>query len=376
MSTATGRLCIDLRAIAANWRRVCEQLAQPPAAVIKADAYGLGAEPVGKTLYRAGCREFFLATLDEAISARGFLPSDARLYVLGGARPGEEAEFLRWELVPVLSSLDAVERWARVSQKSSNHKLENPRGSAIKIDTGMTRLGLSDDEWRFLRARPELLRACRPRLWMSHLACADEHDHPMNREQQRRFQNYCDQIRSLFPGIRTSLANSSGIFLGPDWHYDLARTGAALYGYDPHWERDPRMTPVVRLELPVLQLRKLAREADIGYGATESRPAGSWLAVAAGGYADGLNRTLGPKAVGSLAGREVPVVGRISMDTTIFDVTGVELSQPPEQSWISVLDERLTLSRVSRRAGALGYEVLTSLKGRYQRIYLGSEPHV
>ena len=371
MSTATGRLRIDLRAIAANWHRVCEQLSQPPAAVIKADAYGLGAEPVGKTLYRAGCREFFLATLDEAISARGFLPSDARLYVLGGARPGEEAECLRWELIPVLSSLEAVKRWAQVSQKS-----EASCGCAIKIDTGMTRLGLSDEEWRLLRARPDLLRSCRPQLWMSHLACADEFDHPMNREQQQRFQHYCDEIRGFFPRIRTSLANSSGIFLGPDWHFDLARTGAALYGYDPHWGSNPRMAPVVRLELPVLQLRELTQRADIGYGATESRPIGSRLAVAAGGYADGLNRTLGPKAVGSLAGREVPVVGRISMDTTIFDVTGVEFTHSVEQSWISVLDERLTLSRVSRRAGALGYEVLTSLKGRYRRIYLGNEPYV
>ena len=371
MSTAAGRLCIDLRAIVANWRRVCAELSQTPAAVIKADAYGLGAEPVGKALYRAGCREFFLATLDEAIDARGFLPSDARLYVLGGARPGEEAECLRWELVPVLSSLEAVERWAGVNQKS-----EVSCGCAIKIDTGMTRLGLSDEEWRFLKGRPGLLRACRPQLWMSHLACADEFDHPMNREQQRRFQHYCNEIRTLFPWIRASLANSSGIFLGPDWHYDLERTGAALYGYDPHWGRDPQMTPVVRLELPVLQLRELTQRADIGYGATESRPAGSRLAVAAGGYADGLNRTLGPEAVGSLAGREVPVVGRISMDTTVFDVTGVALSQPAEQSWISVLDEHLTLSRVSRRAGALGYEVLTSLGGRYRRIYLGDEPHV
>jgi len=321
-------------------------------------------------LYRAGCREFFLATLEEAISARGFLPSDARLYVLGGARPGEEAECMHRELVPVLSSLEAVERWARVSSQT-----EYPCGSAIKIDTGMTRLGLSDEEWQHLRSRPEVLRACRPRLWMSHLACADEYDHPMNRNQQQRFQRYCDQIRTLLPDIRTSLANSSGIFLGPDWHYDLARTGAALYGYDPHWGRDPRMAPVVRLELPVLQLRELTQGADIGYGATESRPAGSRLAVAAGGYADGLNRTLGAKAVGSLDGQEVPVVGRVSMDTTIFDVTGVALSRPPEQSWISVLDEQLTLSRVSQRAGALGYEVLTSLKGRYRRIYLGNEPH-
>lgn len=370
MSTATGRLCIDLRAIVANWHRVCAELSQAPAAVIKADAYGLGAEPVGKALYWAGCREFFLATLDEAIAARGFLPSNARLYILGGARPGEEAECLRWELLPVLSSLDAVERWARACQKK-----ESFCGSAIKIDTGMSRLGLSAEEWSRLRSRPELLHACRPQLWMSHLACADDYNHPMNREQQVRFQHYCDQVRALLPGIRTSLANSSGIFLGADWHYDLARTGAALYGYDPHWGRSPSMTPVVRLELPVLQVRELTESADVGYGATERRPAGSRLAVAAGGYADGLNRTLGPNARGSLGGREVPVVGRISMDTTIFDISGIALSRSPEQSWISVLDEHLTLSRVSRRAGALGYEVLTSLKGRYRRVYLGNEPH-
>lgn len=370
MSTATGRLCIDLRAIVANWRRVCAELSKTPAAVIKANAYGLGAEPVGKALYQAGCREFFLATLDEAISARAFLPSDARLYVLGGARPGEEAECLRWALVPVLSSLDAAERWALACQKT-----KSSCGSAIKIDTGMTRLGLSAEEWECLRGRPELLRACRPQLWMSHLACADDAQHPMNRHQQQTFQRYCDEIRVLFPRIRTSLANSSGIFLGTDWHYDLARTGAALYGYDPHWGRAPQMAPVVQLELPLLQFRELTQRADIGYGATESRPTGSRLAVVAGGYADGLNRILGPNAVGLLDGQEVPVVGRISMDTTIFDISGVHLSQPPEQSWISVLNEQLTLSRVSHRAGALGYEVLTSLKGRYRRVYLGDKTH-
>jgi len=371
MSTATGRLSIDLGAIAANWRRVCARLPRPPAAVIKADAYGLGAEPVGKALYRAGCREFFLATLDEAVEAREFLPRDAGLYVLGGARPGEEHECLHRELVPVLSSLDAVERWAKACRGAGQ-----TCGSALKIDTGMTRLGLSDQEWQQLRAEPGLLHACQPLLWMSHLACADEYDHPMNREQQRRFSQFCAEIRQIFPGIRTSLANSSGIFLGSDWHFDLARSGAALFGYDPHWGRSPQMTPVVRLELPVLQVRELSGPANIGYGATESRPAGSRLAVVAGGYADGLNRTLGPDALGFVGRHEVPVVGRISMDTTIFDVTGVELPGPPEEVWITVLDERLTLSRVSRRAGALGYEILTSLKGRYRRTYLPDESHV
>lgn len=364
MSTATGKLTIDLGAIEANWRTVCGLLPAPPAAVIKADAYGLGAEPVGQRLYAAGCREFFLATLDEAIAARRFLPEAARLYVLGGARPEEEREFLTLGLIPVLSSLTAVRRWARVSQGRA--------ASAIKVDTGMTRLGLSSAEWSELRAQPDLLKSCRPELWMSHLACADEYDHPMNRQQQECFVGLCEQAQQLLPGIRCSLANSSGIFLGADWHFDLARTGAALYGFDPHPERSPKMRPVVELALPVLQARELAHAASVGYGATERCTPGTRLAVVAGGYADGLNRTIGRSgAFGRLGGVEVPVVGRISMDSTVFDVSHATLPSDTESAYISVLDEQLTVSRVGARAGALGYEVLTSLKGRYQRRYRG-----
>jgi len=359
MSTATGLLTIDLGAIEANWRYLCAQLNRPPSAVIKADAYGLGAEPVGQRLYQAGCREFFLATLPEALAARAFLPADARLYVLGGARPGEEQAFLEQSLMPVLFSYEAVARWAAVSGGRAP--------SALKLDTGMTRLGLGTDEWQRLEAEPALLQRCRPELFMSHLACADEYEHPMNREQLQRFERLCARARTLLPGIRCSLANSAGVFLGSEWHFDMARTGAALYGYDPHPGRAPQMQPVVRLELPVLQLRTLTGPADIGYGATEQRPAGTRLAVVAGGYADGLNRTLGRAAVGRVGDIEVPSVGRISMDTTVFDISGAADLEPAS---IAVLDKQQTVSLVTERCGALGYEVLTSLKGRYRRRYL------
>lgn len=365
MSTATGNLTIDLRAIQANFRYLCESLSASPAAVIKADAYGLGAAPVGGSLYRAGCREFFVATLDEALSAHQYLPKDARLFVLGGVRPGEELECMRHGLIPVLSSFSAVQRWAEACRKA-----DKQAPSAIKLDTGMTRLGLSEAEWQRLRDDVALLRRCHPVLWMSHLACADEYDHPLNRTQQKKFASLCEEARQLVPGIRCSLANSSGIFLGRDWHFDQVRPGAALYGYAPHLDREPSMQPVVRLELPILQVRELQHEAKIGYGSTQSRPAGSRLAVVAGGYADGLNRTIGQNAVGLLGGVEVPVVGRISMDTTIFDVTGAALPQTPELAYIRVLDDALTVSRVTARAGALGYEVLTSLGRRYRRHYL------
>lgn len=366
MSTASGILTIDLSAIQANWRFVCDRLSAPPAAVIKANAYGLGAEPVGKALYDAGCREFFLATLQEALDARSDLPSDACLYVLGGARAGEEREFFRHRLIPVLSSLPAVERWARACRRE-----DLAAGAALKFDTGMTRLGLSDVEWQRLRENPPLLQACNPVLWMSHLACADEREHSLNRLQQQRFSALCTEAKRFFPAIRCSLANSSGVFLGSDWHFDQARTGAALYGYDPHLGRTPAMQPVVRLELPILQCRELTRKSNVGYGATESCPAGTRLAVVAGGYADGLNRTIGKGARGRLGNVDVPVVGRISMDTTIFDVTRASLPEEPESAYITVLDEKMTVGAVTERAGALGYEVLTSLGHRYRRRYLG-----
>lgn len=365
MSSATGNLTIDLKAIQANFRYLCDYLSASPAAVIKADAYGLGAAPVGRSLYRAGCREFFLATLDEALAAHQYLPKDVRLFVLGGVRPGEELECIRHGLIPVLPSFAAVERWAQACRQANKRA-----PSAIKLDTGMTRLGLSEVEWQRLRDDLTLLRGCYPVLWMSHLACADDYDHPMNRSQQKKFATLCQDARQLIPGIRCSLANSSGVFLGRDWHFDQVRSGAALYGYTPHLDREPRMQPVVRLELPILQVRELGQEAKVGYGSTQSLPAGSRLAVVAGGYADGLNRTIGEHAVGRLGQDEVPVVGRISMDTTIFDVTRAACPPTPESAYIRVLDNALTVSEVTARAGALGYEVLTSLGHRYRRHYL------
>lgn len=367
MSTATGTLSIDLSALCANWRTVCAALNQTPAAVIKADAYGLGAEAVGRELYAAGCREFFLATLEEALTARQFLPGDARLYILGGARPGEERECMNAGLIPVLYSLSAIERWAAACRAAG---AVSP--SVIKVDTGMTRLGLSIEDWHTLVGQPEALAACHPVVVMSHLACADEPDHPLNREQQQRFAELSQTARNLLPGIRCSLANSSGIFLGSAWHFDLARPGAALYGFDPLGESGPTMDTVVTLELPILQVRDLQTPLSVGYGAETCLPAGRRLAVVAGGYADGLNRTIGRVGgVGYMGEVEVPVVGRISMDTTIFDITDAPLPDPSDLAYITVLDHRLRVADVSRRTGALGYEVLTSLAGRYRRIYRG-----
>lgn len=371
--TSTGILTVDLGAVQANWRLVSAQLngGATASAVIKANAYGLGAAQVGPALYGVGCREFFVATLEEALAARSYLPADAEIYVLGGARPGAENTFLAQRLTPVLSTLPATRRW-----QSACAVAGKGAPSAIKIDTGMTRLGLSRTEWQQLKAEPKTLLGCNPVLFMSHLACADEFGHPANLSQLREFQGYCSEAKKLFPAIRCSLANSSGVFLGSGWHFDQVRPGASLYGVNPRPEAANPMKPVVQLDLPVLQLRKLARAAGIGYGHSIRAAAGAQLAVVAGGYADGLNRTIGrQQALGYFRGRLVSVVGRISMDTTIFDLGELPVPEDEAGQYIRVLGDDLTVDLMQERTGALGYEVLTSLGPRYQRRYLTADSH-
>lgn len=369
--TSTGILTVDLGAIQANWRLVCSRLNSQASAsaVIKANAYGLGAAQVGPALYRVGCREFFVATLEEGLAARPYLPPDAEIYVLGGARPGAEETFLTERLRPVLSTLTAVRRW-----QSACLSARKAGCSAIKIDTGMARLGLSGAEWHQLKAEPETLLGCNPVLFMSHLACADELGHPANKSQLQAFQSYCAEVKNLIPAIRCSLANSSGIFLGSAWHFDQVRPGASLYGVNPRPESNNPMKPVVQLDLPVLQLRRLETSAGIGYGHTIQAAADTHLAVVAGGYADGLNRTIGrQKAQGYFQDHLVSVVGRISMDTTIFDLGDMSLPDDEAGQYIRVLGDDLTVDVMQQRTRALGYEVLTSLGSRYQRRYLRAD---
>lgn len=370
MTSSTGILTIDLSAIQSNWLTINSRLdprKTSASAVIKANAYGLGADHVGPALYQVGCREFFLATLEEALASRRHLPSDAILYVLGGARAGAEELFLQHRLIPVLSSLKDVHRWQKVCE------LGGIKGAcAIKVNTGMTRLGLEVDEFLQLCQTSLSFAPMEPVLIMSHLSCADELNHPANKQQLNEFLRIVEVGKSILPDVRFSLANSSGIFLGHQWHFDLVRPGAALYGINPQTSQLSPVKPVVSLDLPVLQVRKMRQPGKVGYGAGVIMGASSILAVVAGGYADGLHRTIGNGGVGMLAGCAVPVVGRISMDTTVFDISAVnEHTLDDDTLSIQVLNKQLTLDVVMSRTGALGYEILTSLGPRYQRRYLG-----
>jgi alanine racemase len=367
MKPATGILTINLAAIQENWRRVNQRLTPPAAAaaVIKTNAYGLGAAEVGRALFSAGCREFFVATLDEGIAARQTLPASAAIYVLGGARPGSETTFFQYALIPVLFELAAVERWR---ESCVQQGAEAP--CAIKINTGMTRLGLEPREFQQLLARKDGFDHLQVVLVMSHLACADEASHPMNAHQLVTFRQLVDDARSVLPHARFSLANSSAIFCGADFHFDLVRPGASLYGINPTPQAPSPVLPVVNLRLPILQARELTESAAVGYGATVNVTPSTRLLVAAGGYADGLHRTIGTRGCGELAGHLLPVIGRISMDTSIFDASSLVNISLAEDAMIEVINERLTVDVLAAATNALGYEVLTSLGNRYQRQYL------
>ncbi|MDP6690356.1 MAG: alanine racemase [Alphaproteobacteria bacterium] len=351
---------IDLEALAANYE-ILKQRAAPAecAAVVKADAYGLGAERVGPVLAAAGCETFFVAHLSEAIALRRALGVKASIYVLNGILPGMEDDFTAHDLRPVLNTLEQLDLW--------------PGPAALHLDTGMNRLGLSPEDVAALAAAPERLRHVDLRCIISHLACADQADHAMNDEQRQLF----DRLRAKLPGKPASLANSSGIFLGPDYHHDLVRPGVALYGANPTPGAANPMREVVRLKGRIIQVREIDTPQSVGYGATHRATGPRRIATVPVGYADGYLRSLSGQGVGCLAGVSVPIVGRVSMDLITLDVTEV----PGDAVHVGALVELIggggpTLDEIAEKAGTIGYEILTSLGRRYQRQYLkaGKQP--
>jgi alanine racemase len=348
--TSQAVLEVDLGAIVANWRALrIEHPSGPVAGVVKADGYGLGAREVCSALYAAGCRHFFVAYLHEALAIRDVAP-DAMLGVLSGLIPGTEDAYLAHGLLPVLGSLDEIDLW------------RGPE-AILHVDTGMARLGLDAAELGILAADHGRLRGLRVRYVMSHLVAAEVPHDPINRLQLGRFA----AARAVLPPAPASLANSSGIFLGPDFGTDLARAGAALYGLNPAPGRSNPMRSVVRLSARVLAVRELAAGASVGYNATWVAARASRIATAALGYADGFHRSLSNRATAFFDGVPVPLVGRISMDLTTFDVTDIPAVQPG--CWLEVLGPRLSPDDVAAAAGTNGYEMLTSLGRRFQRVY-------
>lgn len=330
--------------------------------MVKADGYGLGLAEVGKALRDAGCTRFFVATIDEGIGLRQAIGASPAIYILNGMTvPDSVGEIASHSLTPVLNSPDDISLWG-------THCRESGGGAAIlALDTGMNRLGLTSAEAQDLAGAPDRLRGIAVDYVMSHLACAENAGHPMNEEQRGRF----DAVRSTLPPAPASLANSGGIFLGPAFHYDLARPGAALYGISRATGAPKKMKQVVGLKGKILQVRVVDSESTVGYGATGTVPAGSRLATVAAGYADGYLRSLGNSGHGYAAGVKIPVVGRVSMDLITFDISAVPSGALNPGDDIEMLGADHTVDDLADEAGTIGYEILTSLGQRYARRYIG-----
>jgi alanine racemase len=368
-AAATGALVIDLAAVQRNYRKLAAAAAPAEcAAVIKADAYGLGAGKVAPALAACGCRTFFVATLQEAAALRPAAPG-AAIYVLDGLFPGAAPDFAAIQARPALGSMAEIEEWAAARYGGAGFP-----SAALHLDTGMNRLGVKPAGHDTLIAAPDLIRAAGAELAMSHLACADTPDHPKNAAQLAAFRKLTSQL----PAMRRSLANSAGIFLSSDYAFDLVRPGIALYGGNPFAQRPNPMEPVIRLFGRIAQSGEAERGETVGYGAARTLARRTRYIAVTVGYADGYVRALGSSdvadgAIAWLGDTPLPILGRVSMDLIVLDVTDIPAGRARRGGFVELIGPRFTIDEAARLAGTIGYEVLTSLGSRYARIYTGPE---
>lgn len=362
---AAGILSIDLDAIRENYGRLLRQLnGVPCAAVVKADAYGLGAARVGPGLAEAGVECFFVAQFEEAITLRAALGQarhKVRIYVLNGLATAPPALFFINNIRPVLNSLGEVTEWTEEAGRRQRRL-----AAALHIDTGMSRLGLPEDELARLADDLSLLDGIELDMIMSHLACADTPDHSLNQEQLEAFRNALARL----PSAPACFANSSGIFLGPDYHFDLARPGAALFGINPAPGRPNPLQRVVTLQARILQIREIDAPRSVGYGAAFRAGGPTRIATVAAGYADGYLRSASNRGAARLGGHSVPLVGRVSMDLVTFDVSAVPPDLARPGALMELIGPENDQDALAEAAGTIGYEILTSLGRRYRRRYL------
>ncbi len=364
-ASATGILTIDLAALCDNWRLLCRMTGPKVtvAAVVKGDGYGLGALPVASSLVAAGCRWFFVASPDEAIAlapALAAIAPDVRVCVLSGPFADTAAALAQHDaIVPVLNDGGQIDAWTMAAPR---------RPAMVQVDSGMSRLGLDEGAVAALAAaEPETLARLAVSHIISHLACSDEPDHPMNRMQHDQFRRLSAQL----PHSPLSLAASSGIFLGPAYHFDLVRPGAALYGINPTPGKPNPMKQVIGIKARILQVREIDAGRWVGYGATYQSRAKQRVATVGIGYADGLLRAAGNRALFSVHGITVPVIGRISMDLITVDVTAVPESLLSPGQFIDVVGPEQPVDALATASDTIGYELLTRLSPRLHRLYTG-----
>lgn len=345
---ASATLTIDLDALAANWRALDRHSAPEveTAATIKAGAYGLGLAPAAKALAAAGARAFFVAIAEEGATLRRVLGDAVEIGVYSGHMAGDADLIREARLIPMLNS---VEQMVRHAEALPSH----PFG--LQLDSGMNRLGMEPAEWA---AVAELALSLSPRLVMSHLACADEPDHPMNAAQLQTFRDLTDGI-----SVPRSLAATGGVLLGPEYHFEMTRPGIGLYGGAPF----EAARTVARLSIPVIQIREVEAGEPVGYGCTWHAPRPGRIATLAAGYADGIIRAMGNRATLWHGATPCPLAGRVSMDLLTVDVS--HLDEAPDS--LDLLGPHQGVDALAEAAGTIGYEILTALGPRYARRYAG-----
>lgn len=355
------RITIDLDALADNYAALRARAGDAEVApAVKADAYGLGAGPVADRLWAEGARSFYVARLAEGVALRRSLADrEATIYVLDGATPGSGDALEGARLTPVLNSLPQVEAW-NVQARSGR------LSAALHIDTGMNRLGLRPEELKVLLGSFDRLKRLDVGLVISHLACADTPEHPLNAAQLARFQD----VAAMLPGVRRSLANSGGLFLGEAYRFDQARPGVSLYGGGPEGRPHPEIKAVATVEAPILQVRVVPRGESIGYGAGWTASDNTRVAIIAAGYADGVPRAAFPHGEVWFDGARRPMLGRVSMDLIAVDVTDCDAARPG--AMVELFGANLPVDDAAVAAGTSAYERLTRLTLRGARRYIGA----
>ncbi len=362
-------LSIDLSALQANYKSLAKKAGTADCgAAVKGNAYGLGIAPVSKALWDAGCRHYFVARPSEGEELRALLP-EATIYVLDGLFPGQAEFYAVHNLRPALISLDETQEWAAFGRRYGR-----ALPCAIHVDTGINRLGLSMEQFHALTLDKFLMQGLNISLFMSHLACADSPDHPLNEKQRSRF----SAVRSTLPHVPASLSNSSGIYLGKKYHHDLVRPGIALYGGNPVAPKKNPMKAVAHLEGTILQIREVKKGDSVGYSATWKAPRDSRIAILGAGYKDGVPRHLSSKQKDGPAhvwvgGKRCPIVGRVSMDMMGVDITDLKPSLLSKGSRAEIFGNRIGIDEAASWAGTISYELLTRLGSRYARVYSDQE---
>lgn len=357
----SSNLRIDLGAIASNYRAIADRVAPARcAAVIKTDAYGLGAARVAPALHHEGCRTFFVAQLCEAFDILDAVGHGSTIIILNGLDPDSATACATWGFVPVLNSRAQVDRWRRQARV-----LGKRLPAALQVDSGMSRLGLHSAATAELAGDPEFSREISLCLVMSHLACADEPEHEANAMQLERFLSDC----ALFPNVPASIANTGGVFLSPRFHLDLVRPGVSLFGVSPGPHADG-LRPAIRLNARVLQIREIGIGTGVGYGLEHVAPSARRLATIGVGYGDGWPRSLGGKGAAWFEERRLPIVGRVSMDSLTIDISDLPGSRLEEGDFVELLGPAQSLADVARDGGTIPYEILTRLGARHQRVYV------